>query len=266
MTGFSSMVAFAFLTSLLFGQSLFGNSGHDEDKCPPLSPRLEANEQEGLSAGLEGAAGFHSGLKLSLKRGADPLPEGLSYSLNAPSKQSNPIDKNDEALTPGLYELSIQQKGLEVFHKRIVAIEDQTSLVEISYDKTKGFSLRQTLELPQIKFVAGQRKIAPPSLSDLNKLVQLLRADVGIERFGFEVHTDAHGDARVNQALTEARAVEVKNYLVKKGVDAHLIKASGLGATHPVASNDSQEGRLLNRRVEFVIIETSVEPKLLGDR
>jgi len=211
---------------------------------------------------------FQSGLKLILKESSDPLPGALSYSLNAPANGPKPAneDQTRDALTPGLYEIAVQQNGQEVYRKQIIAIEGQTSDLELTYKKADGFSLRQTLQFPQIKFVPGQKKIAKPSYQDLKKLVRLLQAEEGIELFGFEVHTDSNGDAEKNQELTDARAVEVRNYLVKNGVDAQRVKARGFGATQPFASNETAAGRLQNRRVEFVVLETSAKPKLLGDR
>jgi OmpA-OmpF porin, OOP family len=76
------------------------------------------------------------------------------------------------------------------------------------------------------------------------------RADVKVEIAG---HTDAVGAEEYNQRLSEQRAESVKAYLVEHGVDASRISVTGYGEAQPRASNDTVEGRRLNRRVEVKI-------------
>ena len=72
-------------------------------------------------------------------------------------------------------------------------------------------------------------------------------------KLAIEGHTDNVGDAAANQKLSEKRANAVKQYLVSSyGIDAGRLTAKGLGATKPVGSNDTLEGRQNNRRVELV--------------
>jgi outer membrane protein OmpA-like peptidoglycan-associated protein len=68
-----------------------------------------------------------------------------------------------------------------------------------------------------------------------------------------EGHTDNTGDFDANKTLSEERAQAVKNALVKDhGIEAGRLKTVGLGSTQPTASNDTEEGRAENRRVELV--------------
>lgn len=67
-------------------------------------------------------------------------------------------------------------------------------------------------------------------------------------------HTDNTGEAKYNQKLSEARAQTVMDYLIQKGVAAERLTAVGYGFSQPLASNDTEEGRAENRRVEFVIV------------
>ncbi len=60
-----------------------------------------------------------------------------------------------------------------------------------------------------------------------------------------------------NWELSTARATDVVRYLVSKGVNSNLLSATGFGDTHPVASNDTAEGRAKNRRIELVLKPTS---------
>jgi outer membrane protein OmpA-like peptidoglycan-associated protein len=71
------------------------------------------------------------------------------------------------------------------------------------------------------------------------------------EQISVEGHTDAVGSHDYNQRLSEQRADGVRNYLVDQGVNGQRITSIGFGETRPKASNDTPEGRQLNRRVEI---------------
>jgi OOP family OmpA-OmpF porin len=64
-------------------------------------------------------------------------------------------------------------------------------------------------------------------------------------------HTDSVGNDDTNSQLSQRRAEEVSEYLKKAGVGAERMTAVGYGKTRPVASNDTEEGRARNRRIEF---------------
>jgi outer membrane protein OmpA-like peptidoglycan-associated protein len=89
-------------------------------------------------------------------------------------------------------------------------------------------------------------------MTELDKGAQILKAHPAIN-ISIEGHTDNTGTAAGNQKLSEKRAAAVKNYLVKKGIDADRMSASGYGQTKPVADNKTSAGRASNRRVEFKI-------------
>jgi outer membrane protein OmpA-like peptidoglycan-associated protein len=88
--------------------------------------------------------------------------------------------------------------------------------------------------------------------ANLDKLVPVFNeyADTNIEIFGY---TDSTGKPEYNLTLSAQRAASVKAYLVGKGLVSTRFKTSGLGVNNPIATNDTQEGRSLNRRVEFAI-------------
>jgi outer membrane protein OmpA-like peptidoglycan-associated protein len=66
-------------------------------------------------------------------------------------------------------------------------------------------------------------------------------------------YTDNTGDAKANLALSRARAQSVRDALVKAGAPAEMLDAKGYGEDNPVASNDTEEGRFHNRRIEYHI-------------
>lgn len=71
-------------------------------------------------------------------------------------------------------------------------------------------------------------------------------------------HTDSKGSQQYNNSLSQKRSEEVVNWLVSKGISRDRVSAKGFGESKPLASNDDEdEGRELNRRTEFVILENS---------
>ena len=67
-------------------------------------------------------------------------------------------------------------------------------------------------------------------------------------------HTDARGSEAYNQTLSQARAEAVKRYLVGKGIAADRMQAVGYGESKPVADNNTEDGRELNRRTELTVL------------
>jgi len=66
-------------------------------------------------------------------------------------------------------------------------------------------------------------------------------------------HTDSEGDASNNQVISQNRADLVRNYLIGNGIRPEQIEAKGMGAEEPIASNDTEEGKATNRRVEIIL-------------
>ncbi|NML67745.1 OmpA family protein [Hymenobacter sp. RP-2-7] len=108
------------------------------------------------------------------------------------------------------------------------------------------------LELPDIIFAQSQARLLGSSYATLNKLAQSLKENPSLE-IRVEGHTDNQGEADKNQVLSEQRVAEVKRYLVGRGVAASRISTIGYGGSKPKFSNDREETRRLNRRVELVI-------------
>jgi OOP family OmpA-OmpF porin len=71
--------------------------------------------------------------------------------------------------------------------------------------------------------------------------------------FVVQGYTDSRGSDALNQDLSQRRAEAVRAYLVRRGVPSDRITAQGMGASNPIADNDTAEGRADNRRVELVV-------------
>lgn len=93
------------------------------------------------------------------------------------------------------------------------------------------------------------------ALSFLDEVSRVLR-DYTDTRVNVAGHTDSTGNADYNQRLCERRARSVSHYLNQKGVSASRLEVRGYGETQPVASNDNEQGRAQNRRVEITLTPT----------
>ena len=103
-----------------------------------------------------------------------------------------------------------------------------------------------------IYFDTGKADVKPESEAALKEIAKLLEGSANLNLYVVG-HTDNTGTLEVNMKLSQDRAVAVVNALVSKyRIDITRLRACGDGPTAPVASNDSEEGRALNRRVELV--------------
>src|ERR1700688_4591750 len=104
----------------------------------------------------------------------------------------------------------------------------------------------------KIRFESGRASIDPDSAGLLDRLIEIAMrcptADIEIAG-----HTDSDGEDAFNQALSEKRAQAVADYLVKAGLPANRFTATGYGSSQPVASNDTDEGKAQNRRIDFLV-------------
>jgi outer membrane protein OmpA-like peptidoglycan-associated protein len=105
----------------------------------------------------------------------------------------------------------------------------------------------------QVLFAVGKSTLLPNARQSLTQVADALRVDPN-RRLVVEGHTDSTGSDDKNQILSQQRAQAVKSFLVSRGMAADQIATKGEGASHPVANNDSPEGRANNRRVEIVIL------------
>lgn len=102
-----------------------------------------------------------------------------------------------------------------------------------------------------INFDSDSDHIRDESKGTLDNLVAMLKVNADL-KITVEGHTDSSSTREHNQSLSEQRASAVKRYLTGAGIDAGRLSTAGLGATKPVASNDTALGRAANRRVELV--------------
>lgn len=112
------------------------------------------------------------------------------------------------------------------------------------------------LNMPSgVTFGFDSAELTSEALSSLNEVANVL-TQYQDTRVNIAGHTDSTGEANYNQQLSERRAQAVGSYLTQNGVSSARLNTSGYGATQPVASNDNEQGRAQNRRVEITLSPT----------
>jgi OmpA-OmpF porin, OOP family len=108
--------------------------------------------------------------------------------------------------------------------------------------------------LKNIYFEFDKAELMPRSYVELNKLLTIMKGNptLCIEIAG---HTDSDGSDDYNNNLSQKRAEAVMTFLKAQGVSAKRLQAKGKGEAHPIASNDTDEGKAENRRVEFEVLK-----------
>ncbi|MES2133330.1 MAG: OmpA family protein [Bacteroidota bacterium] len=141
---------------------------------------------------------------------------------------------------------------------------DDVSLVETSLNEQMDTTLNSEQEpaktispdslfvLKNVLFNTNETILLPPSYPELNVIVEYLKKNpqTHIEIFG---HTDNSGNETANKKLSTGRAKAVASYLISGGIDKDRIKYNGYGSLKPIATNNTEEGKQQNRRVEFII-------------
>jgi outer membrane protein OmpA-like peptidoglycan-associated protein len=131
-------------------------------------------------------------------------------------------------------------------------IRGGTRLKQAIADSPFAPKLGTPLILKNIVFEVNKSNLLQQSFVELDKLVAYLKRNPAL-KINIVGHTDAIGKEEANKNLSEARAKVVADYLIKHGINKNNISFTGLGSSHPIATNATEEGRKKNRRVECVI-------------
>lgn len=114
-------------------------------------------------------------------------------------------------------------------------------------------ALDQAASSGSITFAFGSAGLTNESSGRLSQVAATARDCTGF-RIRIEGHTDAAGDAAMNQALSEERAAAVADYLQAAGIDAAVLQAIGFGESRPLVPNTTRANRAQNRRIELTVL------------
>jgi outer membrane protein OmpA-like peptidoglycan-associated protein len=153
-----------------------------------------------------------------------------------------------EALPPRVEEAKMEQRRSPDLGRELSRLQSEVAGLKAQQTE-RGWVL--TLRNEAL-FNGGTALLKPAAAPALDNLARFLRdnpeRDVAIEGF-----TDSAGPTEANRRLSAQRAEAVKEALVGRGIDARRIDARGYGPSFPIATNETPDGRQLNRRVEIVI-------------
>ena len=143
----------------------------------------------------------------------------------------------------------------QIIHDTVYVEVSRVDTVEILRIDTLKLidSVRQvsyeTVTLPNVNFFTGSAKLTPSSITDIQQVAEYLNSHPQVTAVVIG-HTDSTGNHAKNMELSRQRAESVRNMIVTLGVDETRVTAVGKGDTEPRGDNRTEEGRLMNRRVE----------------
>src|SRR5690606_5871836 len=184
--------------------------------------------------------------------------QGLRDNVVVGSRQASPgvYEFNITHPDPKDYRLSVEKEGYAFINQQI-NLPGTASGDEVRYRTVtlQPLNVGTRSILRNIYFDYDKATFRTESYTELNDLVTMLRQNPAV-KVEISGHTDTWGHWRYNRTLSQRRAGAVKDYLTAKGIDPRRIRAVGYGESRPIASNDDEkDGRELNRRVEFVVLQ-----------
>jgi outer membrane protein OmpA-like peptidoglycan-associated protein len=182
------------------------------------------------------------------------LPDGA----DAGNGVSSPVDGSFKIVLPYDKNYSIRASADKFF-----AISENLnldSLIKAGYKEIHKdlylapIEIGQVFRLNNVFFDFDKFNLRPESYLELDRVVKFLNDYPNIE-IEMSAHTDSKGSDQYNFTLSDNRARSVMEYILSKGIAPSRIISKGYGETLPVATNETDEGRQLNRRVEFKILK-----------
>ncbi len=217
---------------------------------PTPAPVPAAKPQTTLMVAVQDASGQGIQADIRFENDTDQLP-----------LQTDEFGKGTFDLPPGQYALYAKtNQGRESSTKYVLLKENDEKFIEFSLGKTKPkvkiAKDKKTINISEkVQFEVGKALLTYNSTKLLDEIATLLVRNPSVKRVKIAGHTDNTGNASVNLKLSQDRAQAVRDYLIKKGVDANRLEAAGYGEDFPIATNSTENGRYQNRRVDFRILK-----------
>ncbi|MCF6170357.1 MAG: OmpA family protein [Bacteroidales bacterium] len=141
-----------------------------------------------------------------------------------------------------------------LFHSENLIIPPATTVQEYHLDMLlHKVKVGSKIILKNIFFDFDKATLRPESTAELNRLTKMLN-DIPTLTIEISGHTDSYGSGEYNEKLSADRAKAVVDYLIEQGIDSKRLTSAGYGETQPIATNETDEGRQLNRRTEFKVL------------
>jgi outer membrane protein OmpA-like peptidoglycan-associated protein len=149
------------------------------------------------------------------------------------------------------YAVKVEAEGFIGKTERLDLRTFQLKRVELNFSLQPA-EVGVTVNLKNVLFQQSTANLLPESFPELDVVYDMMKANPNMQIF-LGGHTDNRGQHYLNVRLSQSRVEAVKDYLVKRGIESARITGQGFGGIRPIADNDAEETRKLNRRVEFTI-------------
>ncbi len=163
----------------------------------------------------------------------------------------------------GTYEVTAARNGRYLFTASAAGYLTAIDSLEVKNDAANPLvkdipmqpvEVGLTVRLDHIYFDFDKTTLKKESFAELTRVLEFLNSNPTVE-IEIAGHTDSRGSEEYNQRLSQGRTQAVVDYLISQGINPDRLKAVGYGESRPVDSNETEEGRARNRRVEFTIIK-----------
>ena len=162
-----------------------------------------------------------------------------------------PLPKNEPEAEP-IKAMPVKAAPLRNQQNRVRTPSKEKTAIRTSSDCA---SLAGIME--NIQFDSNSSYLKPAGKAQLKEYAMLIKRYPQTSIL-ISAHTDSSGDDNYNQHMSEKRARRVKDYLVSLGINAEQLDSKGTGEQKPIATNNTEEGRAANRRVEFTIVSSDI--------
>jgi len=147
-----------------------------------------------------------------------------------------------------------QQRELDALKVQLDANTRTIRMMQASFDSRRA-QLQQTTSPAQIYFDQGKASLRAGTVAQLQQMAQLIKLNPYIGKIELQGHSDDMGNLDNNMRLSEARARTVAAFLGAQGISMDQMVVTGYGAQRPLATNENDAGRQLNRRVEVILLK-----------
>jgi len=176
------------------------------------------------------------------------VTEGLVDKISGKYAVAVPIEKDEQFLMT-------VRKNEYAFSSQFINPDEEDFSKPVSIDfEVKPIEVGTTVKINNIHFATNSYELKETSKFILDNFLEFLNENSSI-KVEIHGHTDKVGNDQENLVLSKNRAKAVSDYLVEHGIGSTRLSSKGFGEDLPVASNETEEGRALNRRTEFVIVE-----------